>query len=133
MRTALSDSVHGWVCDDRTASLLPILSWQINSLSETFHNIHVYKFSDVVLFIVQHCGETQKSRKFRELSPVLATPMPEWMALWWAGNLNIGDSNIWRNNWKGISWLVGWLSGRTSVSDRRTFTGLHCTGPAADG
>jgi len=27
--------------------------------------------------------------------------------------------------------LVGWLSGRTSVSDRRTFTGLH--GPAADG
>ena len=24
-------------------------------------------------------------------------------------------------------WLVGWLSGRTSVSDRRTFTGLHRT------
>jgi len=28
--------------------------------------------------------------------------------------------------------LVGWLSGRTSVSDRRTFTGRY-TGPAADG
>jgi len=26
---------------------------------------------------------------------------------------------------------VGWLNGRTSVSDRRTFTGLHR--PAADG
>ena len=36
-------------------------------------------------------------------------------------------SGVWLLSHYALSLLVGWLSGRTLVSDRRTFTGLHRT------